>query len=73
MILVKYKEKLKKKMREFRQEAEEGLMMGRAGIEARMQKYALTPMQMDLRGYSDREKALLGELLKAAELAELGI
>ncbi|UCC72874.1 MAG: Zn-dependent hydrolase [Gemmatimonadota bacterium] len=52
------------------QEGEETAMTGQAGIEARMQKYALTPMQMDLRGYSDREKALLGELLRAAELSD---
>ena len=51
-------------------EAEEAAMTGHAGIEARMQKYALTPMQMDLRDYSDREKAMIGELLKAAELAD---
>jgi hypothetical protein len=51
-------------------EAEEAAMTGQPGIEARMQKYALTPMQMDLRDYSDRDKALIGELLKAAELAD---
>ncbi len=45
-------------------------MTERSEIEARMEKYALTPMEMDLRGYSQREKALLRELLEAARLAD---
>jgi hypothetical protein len=51
-------------------EPEQGEMTGQVGIEARMQSYALTPMQTDLRGYSDREKGLLGQLLMAAQLAD---
>jgi hypothetical protein len=53
-----------------RPEAGEETMTMQAGIEARMQKYALTPMRTDLRGYSDREKALLGQLLEAAQAAD---
>jgi hypothetical protein len=41
-----------------------------AEVEARMQKYALTPMEMDLRGYDQRERALLKELLEAARLTD---
>jgi len=41
-----------------------------SAIEARQRKYALTPMEMDLRGYSQRERALLRELLEAARLAD---
>jgi len=39
-------------------------------IAARMEKYALTPMEMDLSGYSDAEQQLLRELLEAAALAD---
>jgi hypothetical protein len=45
-------------------------MEERAEIESRMRKYALTPMEMDLRGYSQRERALLNELLEAARLVD---
>ena len=45
-------------------------MSGNPAIEARMQKYALTTMEMDLSEYSERERALLRELLRAAELAD---
>jgi hypothetical protein len=50
--------------------AEEGAMTGDAAIDARMRKYARTPMEMDLRGYSEREQALLKELLAAAGVAD---
>ncbi len=53
-----------------RQEAEEAAMTGETGVEARMEKYALIPMQTDLRVYSDRERALIGELLQASLLAD---
>ncbi|UCF20072.1 MAG: Zn-dependent hydrolase [Gemmatimonadota bacterium] len=39
-------------------------------IEARMKKYALTPMELDLGGLEEGERALLGELLNAARLAD---
>ena len=39
-------------------------------IEARMQKYAVTPMETDLSVYSERERLLLKELLLAAEFAD---
>jgi hypothetical protein len=35
-----------------------------------MRKYAVTPMEMDLRGLSERERQLLNELLAAAQLAD---
>jgi hypothetical protein len=41
-----------------------------AAVEARLAKYAPTVMETDLRGYSEREKALLRELLAAAQLAD---
>jgi hypothetical protein len=39
-------------------------------VEARMQKYALTPMEMDLSGFGESEQQLIRELLTAAELAD---
>ncbi len=46
-------------------------MNGRAPeIEVRMKKYALTPMEVDLRGLAERERELLRELLNAAQLAD---
>ena len=45
-------------------------MTERANIESRMQKYAVTAMEMDLRGYGQQERALLRELLEAARLAD---
>ncbi|MGD8869149.1 MAG: hypothetical protein PVI01_16125 [Gemmatimonadales bacterium] len=45
-------------------------MTERAEIEARLEKYALTVMETDLRGYSESERALLKELLEASRLAE---
>jgi hypothetical protein len=51
-------------------ESEEVGMAAHEEVEARMQKYALTPMETDLRIYSESERAMLRELLTAAELAD---
>lgn len=49
----------------------EGMSMAANGeIAERMEKYALTPMQMDLSAYDEREQRLLRELLEAAALAD---
>ncbi len=53
-----------------RPEAEEAAMSGDPAIEARMKKYAVTTMETRLSEYSDRERAMLRELLRAAELAD---
>jgi hypothetical protein len=53
-----------------RQESQEVPMAEHAEIEARMQKYALTPMEMDLSVFSESERATLKELLEASRLAD---